>query len=129
MAPLSTTSPEAPVQEGRLLTSLLGLYAAQRRLYGEVLELSRRQLALVRDGAPLGEIRGVLAAKRARLETIGRLDGERNHDREAWRLGRHRWSPDGRAQLHHALGEVGRVIEEILACEEENDRALLHQGR
>lgn len=129
MAPLSTTSPEAPVQERQLLARLLGLYAAQRRLYGEVLELSRRQLDLVRGGAPLAEIRGLLAAKKARLETIGRLDGGESASREAWRLGRHRWTADGRAQLHRALGEVGCVIEEILACEEENDRALLHQGR
>jgi hypothetical protein len=129
MAPLLSTSAETTTQERRLLDRLLGLYAEQERLYGEVLDLSRRQRDLVRSGAPLPEVRAVLEQKKARLETIGRLDLTEARSKDQWRAGRRDWSADGRTRLHGALEQVGRLIEEILACEEENDRELLHQCR
>ena len=129
MVPTSTTSPEANMQERQLLRRLLGLYAGQQRLYDEVLLLSRRQLDLVRAGAPLTEIRGILSAKRSRLEMIGRLEGGEADSRSAWRLGGRQWSAAGRAQMQRALTDVGRSIEEILATEEENDRELVQHCR
>lgn len=129
MVPMSITSPETGSQEPELLASLLGLYGRQQSLYGEILELSRRQLALVREGAPLSEIRRLLSDKKARLEMIRSLDHSQTASRQAWRQGRQRWTAAGRAQLQRALLEVGKRIEEILACEEENDRALLHHCR
>ena len=129
MVPPFTTSPETELQERQLLAQRLGVYAAQQRLYGEVLQLSREQLGLVRAGAPLAEIRGVLAAKSSRLAMINRLEAGGSASRSAWRQGRGRWTAAGRAQLQRALGEVGRSIEAILACEEENDRELLQHCR
>ncbi len=43
MAPLLSTSAEIATRERRLLDRLLGLYNEQKRIYGEVLEISRRQ--------------------------------------------------------------------------------------
>jgi hypothetical protein len=129
MVPTSTISPESTAQERQLLSCLLGLYATQQRLYGEVLELSRRQLDLVRGGAPLAEIRGILSAKRSHLEMIARLDSGEAQNRVAWRAGGYRWTAGGRAQMQKALSDVGRSIEEILACEEENDRELVQHCR
>jgi len=127
MAPLLSTSAEIATRERRLLDRLLGLYNEQKRIYGEVLEISRRQRELVHQGAPMAEIRGLLQGKKVRLETIGHLELTETESKERWRQGRRSWSAGGRAQLHRALESVGLIIEEILACEEENDRELLHQ--
>lgn len=129
MAPLLSTSAETAAQERRLLDRLLGLYAEQERLYAEILELSRRQRDLVRQGAPLGEVRAVLEQKKQRLETIGRLDLTEAGSKDQWREGRRGWSAVSRTRLHGALETVGRLIEDILACEQENDRELLQQSR
>ncbi len=129
MALQLSTGPDQSQSEVVLLDHLLGNYGDQQRLYREVLELSRRQLALVRAGAPIGEVRAVLAAKKARLDVIGRLDAGAADHRLSWRRGRSGWSAAGRARLHRALTEVGQIIEDILACEEENDRELLQQCR
>jgi hypothetical protein len=129
MVPLPTTSPERAVAERQLLDRLLGLYSAQRRLYAEVLDLSRRQRELVQQGAPLGRIHHLLEAKKSRLATIDHLEAAEESSKQQWRLGRRQWSAESRATLHRALESVGQVIEEILACEEENDRELLQQCR
>jgi hypothetical protein len=129
MAPLLSTPADTAAQERRLLDRLLGLYETQERLYGEVLELSRHQNGLVREGAPLARVRTIVEQKKARLETIGRLEMTEQGSKNAWREGRHGWSAAGRTRLHDALDAVGRLIEDILACEEENDRELLRQSR
>ena len=125
----STTGAERALQERRLLDRLLGLYTEQKRLYGEVLDLSRRQRDLVQEGEPLARIRSILDAKRTRLATINRLELTEETSKNEWRQGRRQWSADSRVSLHRALESVGNVIEEILACEEESDRELLHQCR
>ncbi len=129
MAPLLSTSAELAARERRLLNRLLSLYGEQERLYGEVLDLSREQRDLIREGVPLGRIRGLLAGKKSRLETISRMDVTEAESKDHWRRGRSSWSAGSRARLHRAIDSVGRVIEDILACEEENDRELLHQSR
>ena len=129
MASLSPTIAERAAGERQLLDRLLGLYTEQRRLYGEVLDLSRQQRSLVRTGAPLGRIRSLLEAKKNRLSTINRLEATEESSKLRWRQGRRQWSAESRASLHRALESVGLVIEEILACEEENDRELLQHRR
>ena len=129
MAPLLTTSAERTATERQLLDRLLGLYTEQERIYGEVLDISRRQRELVQDGAPLARIRSLLDAKKTRLATINHLESTEETSKQQWRQGRREWSAESRATLHRALESVGHVIEEILACEEENDRELLQQCR
>jgi hypothetical protein len=129
MASRSTTNADRSAGERALLDRLLALYAEQQRLYGEVLALSRRQGELVRAGAPLERIRGILQAKMACLSAIDRLETTAETSKRQWRQGRRQWSAEGRASLHRALEAVGEVIEEILACEEETDRELLQHGR
>jgi len=129
MAPSVSTPPEVAPQERRLLDRLLGLYAEESRLYGEVLDLSRRQRDAIRQGAPLAEVRTFLARKKTCLETIGRLESIETRNKSQWRDGRGRWSAAGRARLHGALRDVEHLIEQILACEEESDRALLEHVR
>lgn len=124
MAPLLTTSVEQ-----QLLDSLLGTYDRQRRLYQDVLEISRQQRDLVRNGAPLSQIRALLQRKRQHLDTIRGLEMQANQNKNRWRQGRPGWSPASRARLHRTLADLGQVIEDILACEEENDVELLQQCR
>lgn len=129
MVSQSTTSAELTSRERRLLDRLLGLYNEQSRLYREVLDLSRRQRDMVQTGEPLPRIRAVLEAKKSRLATISRLEMTEETSKQEWRQGRRNWSAESRTSLHRALESVGNVIEEILVCEEENDRELLQHCR
>jgi len=124
-----TTITDPATQERRLLDRLLGLYDEERRLYLEVLTLSRRQGEAIRGGAPVGDIRRLLSRKKSCLETIGRLELTEGQKKSQWRQGRANWSPVVRARLHDALQDVGQLIETILECEEANDRALMEQAR
>jgi len=114
---------EQPALPVSALEDLLQLYAGQRRLYGEILALSRRQGELLRGGARLGELRALLTAKRDRLDAIARLEREHAPARNIWE--RERAGNAGAARLHSALREVAVLIEEILETEEHNDQLLL----
>ncbi len=129
MSSLTTTITDPATQERRLLDRLLGLYDEERRLYVEVLNLSRRQGEAIRGGASIGEVRRLLSRKKTCLETIGRLELTEGQNKAQWRQGRANWSPAGRARLHDALQDVGQLIENILECEEANDRALMELAR
>jgi hypothetical protein len=111
--------------EEPLLARLLGLYGRQMEVYQRILELSRQQGVLVRRGASLPDVRRILQEKRECLDQIAALDRADGGARALWRQGHHEWSAGGRARIHQLLQEVGALIEEILVCEEENDRCLL----
>ncbi len=108
-----------------MLGRLLGLYEEQRRVYRQVLELSRQQGEIVRAGGSLTKVRKVLQEKKRCLELIGRLDATNRKTRLTWETNRSRWSAAGKARLHAALAEVTDLIEDILACEEKNDLELI----
>jgi hypothetical protein len=114
---------EQPTSPAPALEDLLHLYAGQRRLYGEILSLSRRQGELLRTGARLNELRALLTAKRDRLDAIARLEREHAPARVTWE--RERAGNAGAPRLHCALREVAVLIEEILETEEHNDQLLL----
>jgi hypothetical protein len=125
MAPLPSSTAERGRDEGRLLERLLGLYEEEREVYGRVLDLSRQQGRIVRTGGSLGEVRRVLEQKKACLDLVARLELTERGSKAAWERGRQTWSPEGRARLHAALCRVTALIEEILACEEENDLEMI----
>lgn len=129
MAPSPITSTERRHVEHELLDRLLGMYDAQQGLYQEVLALSHRQRELVRQNAPLTEIRALLARKRDHLATIRRLELAEHRSKDHWQRERTTWSASGRTRLHRKLEDLGRLIEQILACEEENDLEFLQQCR
>ncbi|MHB8079057.1 MAG: flagellar export chaperone FlgN [Candidatus Krumholzibacteriia bacterium] len=116
-------SAEQAASPAPALEELLQLYAGERRLYGEILTLSRRQGELLRGGARIGELRALLTAKRDRLDAIAGLEREHAPARAGW--ARQRAGNAGAARLHAALREVAALIEEILEIEESNDRLLL----
>lgn len=118
-------SVERGAAERELLQSLLELYAGEAGLYREVLVLARRQLAAIRTGTPLSQVRDLLAAKSERLDAIARLELEQAGARTLWETRRDRWSGPAVARVHDALREVGGLIEEILVVEEQCDRLLL----
>ena len=122
--PLPCADQLAP-QEESLLRRLHELYAEQKRIYQSILQLSRTQGDLVRRGASLRQIQGVLQEKRDCLDRIAGLQADAGQARLLWEQGRQLWSAAGRARLHQDLQEVGSVLEEILLCEEDNDRHLL----
>jgi hypothetical protein len=129
MARLSITSEETAAQEQRLLNNLLGLYGEESRLYNQVLALSRRQGDVFRNNGSFREVREIMEAKMDRLNEIARLEAAEKRTRSKWDAGKEHWSSAARARLHEALQAVGALIEEILLCEGENDRLLLHQTR
>ncbi|MFN2370658.1 MAG: hypothetical protein ABR506_05810 [Candidatus Krumholzibacteriia bacterium] len=125
MAPLPSSTAERGRDEGRLLERLLGLYAEEHEVYGRVLELSRQQGRIVRTGGHLAEVRRVLEQKKACLDLVARLELTERGSKAAWEQGRRSWSPAGQARLHAALCGVTALIEDILACEEENDLEMI----
>ena len=129
MAPQPTTAGDMLGQEKRLLDRLLVLYTQEQGVYREVLELSRRQGEVVASGGTVEQVRRVLERKNACLEAIRHLEGTEQQAKAAWEVGRDGWSAAARARLHQALQEVGQLIEEILLCEEANDRHLLQLTR
>jgi len=64
MAPQPTTTPETGNREGELLARLLKLYDEESHLYRQVLDLSRRQGDLMREGACLTDVRRLLEQKK-----------------------------------------------------------------
>ena len=125
MAPQLSSTAERASGEGTLLQRLLELYEEERQVYDRVLELSRQQGRIVRSGGPLTEVRRVLEQKKGCLDLIARLELTERGSKAAWERGRPTWSPDGRARLHEAICRVTDLIEDILACEEENDLELI----
>ena len=128
MAQPVSTLPERDLQEGRLLNRLLQLYAEERQIYVRILELSRTQGQSLRAGAPLGQVRGLLAQKKNCLDMISRLEKTEYRTKLQWEQGRANWTASGRGRLHQALREVGDLIETIMQCEEQNDMVLIEQS-
>ena len=129
MAPQPTTRLERGDHERALLQRLLKLYEEETRLYGQVLDLSRRQGDLIREGACLNDIRRLLEQKKTCLAIVGRLELTERSVKVEWERGHSAWTAGGRARLHEALKRVTDMIEEILSLEEQNDRYLIEQAQ
>ncbi len=128
MAPAVSTTPDLN-REAEILGSLLRLYEDEKQIYGQVLEVARQQGEALLRGDSLQKIRQLLETKKNCLDTIRRLEMTEVRNKQAWENGRNSWSTMGRAKLNVSLRTVGRVIEEILNCEERNDMILLEQTR
>ncbi len=129
MAQLPPPIPELPRCERDLLDRLLGLYEEERQLYAQVLELSRAQGESIRRGGSLAGVRRILEQKKKCLDLIGRLELTEHRAKVEWEKGRQGWSTSGRRNLHEAVQEVTKLIEDILICEEKNDFILIEQTR
>ena len=126
MAPRLSTPPEV-ARESEILNRLLSLYDEERQLYQRVHELTQGQVELIRQGAPLAEIRRILEQKKSCLEVIGRLEMTEKNTKATWAQGRDRWSGTSKGRLHGALQGVTEIIEDILAAEEKCDMYLIEQ--
>ena len=122
-----STSPEPGGTERAALARLLRFYAQEEELYARILAFAEQQEEIVRTGAAIGEIRGLLERKQDCLDEVGRIETAEHATRTAWEREHGAWSADGRAQLLAARARITTLIEEILACEERNDRELIAQ--
>jgi len=129
MALALSTPPESCKGEQELFQRLNGLYEEQRQIYSQVLELSRKQGNMVRQGSSLTEIRQLLQKKNVCLEIIKRLELTERSSKMEWERGKQKWSAVSQANLNLTLQKVGSVIEEILLCEEKNDQEFIQQMR
>lgn len=109
--------------------ALLKLYARERELYVEVLQLSREQAAMIRRGESLAAVRRILAAKRDRLDEVARLERLLAAPRRSWQGRRRGERLPAAADLQQVLQDLGGLIEEILMAEAENDRLFLEMAR
>lgn len=109
--------------------ALLKLYARERELYVEVLQLSREQSAMIRRGESLAAVRRILAAKRDRLDEVARLERLLAAPRRSWQGRRRGERLPAAADLQQVLQDLGGLIEEILMAEAENDRLFLEMAR
>ena len=107
------------------LTGLLGLYERERMMYAEILELTRRQVAAVRAGNDLQDIRGMFERKRTMLDMIASMETGYEDAKATWE--RLRFDGDDtlclgiRASLRH----LGELIEDVLRLEGETDRLFM----
>jgi hypothetical protein len=115
-------------REDILIRRLERLYGEELQVYRQVRELSQLQGQLIKREAPMSEIRQVLQKKKNCLDVIARLEATERRTKEAWEKGKNSWSAQGRTRMQRILEQVGQAIEEILACEEENDRQLIVQA-
>ena len=109
--------------------ALLKLYAREKELYVEVLQLSREQTAMIRRGESLAAVRRILAAKRDRLDEVARLERLLAAPRRSWQGRRRGEGWPSAADLQQVLQGLGGLIEEILMAEAENDRLFLEMAR
>ena len=121
------TSPERRQAESDLLERLLGLYAQEEQLYTRVLALAAQQYEVIHSGSAIAAIRRILARKQSCLEEIGRLEAEESAARADWERRHGVWSPAGWSRLLAGRARITALIEEILVCEERNDRELIAQ--
>jgi hypothetical protein len=124
-----TTHADGPVAGPSSVERLLQLCEEERCLYERVLEHARRQGEIVRQGGGIAALRRILGAKRACLEEIARLEAAQGVVRANAAGGADAWTPADQARLHVARARIATLVEEILACEERNDRELLDQTR
>jgi len=92
------------------------LLREEESIYGEVLELARKQSALV-EGGQAEELLTVLAAKG---ELIGRLTGlgsELGPMKESWKASRDSLAGDERAGVEGLLASITELLEKIIAEE------------
>jgi hypothetical protein len=129
MVQMHSSLPNKASRETELLNRLLGLYSEEQQLYTKVLHLSQRQGQIIDRGAPLADVRTILEQKKSCLDVISRLEATEHNHRQEWEINRTRFSARSRNLLHAALQEVSTLIEEILACEENNDLKLIQQTR
>ena len=129
MALTSSTSPDIRHRENALVDRLTGLYQEEIQVYGQILKLSREQGTLIRNARPLSEIRKVLERKKKCLDIIARLEATERVAKREWEVGKPHWSASSRSRLHDVLARVGELIEEILICEEANDKHFIEQSR
>lgn len=123
MASTPCTAAERP--NDAALARLVELYESERRLYAEILDLSRRQGEAIRAGRPLEEIRGLLERKRLMLEMIVHMEAGCLEARRGWEAHRHRLTGDLASRMQAVLAAVAGLLEEILTVEAENDRLFL----
>jgi len=79
----------------------------------------------VRNGGTMSQVRRILEEKKRCLDLVARLELTERDAKQAWERGRAGWSVAGKARLHRTLAEVTDLIEEVLACEEQNDLELI----
>jgi len=120
---------ETPTGGPDLLEGLIDIYSRERVLYQEVLQLSREQADLVRQGEGLPDIRRVLDAKRERLDEIARLERTSAPARGEWERRRQGLGGSQPVRLRQSLQVVGTLIEKILQVEAENDQLLMTMTR
>lgn len=123
MASTACTGAERP--DAATLSRLVDLYERERRMYGEVLELSRRQGEAIRQGRSLEEIRGLLERKKLMLDMITHMEAGQGEARRRWEEHRRDLTGDLPARMQRVLSAVAATLEEILAVEADNDRLFL----
>jgi len=104
-------------------TRLLEVYRKEADAYRHVLELAHAGVDCVREGRPLADLQAINLEKKRWLDDIRALEDGVGPEKEEWqrrgRLG-HR-----HAELDSVLGEIMRLLEEIMDQERETDRWIL----
>ena len=120
MAPMSFT-----VAERDALNGLLGLYERERCMYAEILTLTKRQVAAVRTGGDLEDIRGIFERKRTMLDMIANMETGFDGAKAVWERLRYATDDVLCVRIKECLSQLGELIEDVLNLEAETDRLFL----
>jgi hypothetical protein len=95
----------------------------EEAVYREMLDLSRRQIDALENGAP-GALEAIVVRKNALMERLGGFLASSEPLKKAWQSARDGAGAAERERAEGALGRVREVLEQILAWDERT-RALM----
>ena len=107
----------------RSAPDFLGVFAACRDAWQAMLELSRRQCALIEAGE-YPQLLDVLARKQRLLEQLDGLNARHPRIRAQWRANRDNLDPQTRDDCAHALAETEAILAELRDHEQASTQQL-----
>jgi len=114
-------------RENDWVADLSSLLATEEGIYGEILELSRKQSELVR-GRDAESLMRVIGEKQDRIAKLGDLAVEGRALKERWKAEKESVQAGSRAEIEARLKTVAGLLESILA-EENAAGAVLGRER
>lgn len=104
-------------------TEALEALQAERDLYARVLDLSRRQCALAESG-PAEELLPILAEKQKLAEQAAETAERTRSLKASWKTATEAWPADQRERGRGLVGEIRKLLEQVLAEDEASQKAL-----
>ena len=108
------------------LHEMLEFFGQEQACYTVLLDLSRRQRAIISDG-PIDELLGILGQKQQVLAKIGDIEERLRPFKLDWSSVQESLDENDRQVLDLALGTVEELLSELIALEKECEAMLVER--